>query len=89
MSENRAVIVGRRLKIWRDFHGLTQKELAKKLGRTQQYLSKCEQGKQLATTELLLDLCEMFDVDLGYFDPRRPGVEAMFKGRGEGKDRPG
>lgn len=50
------------LKIIRQFHGLTQAELALKLGMSKSYLSEIESGKKSVGYELLEKYSEFFDV---------------------------
>ncbi len=50
------------LKIIRQFHGLTQAELALKLGMSKSYLSEIESGKKSVGYELLEKYSELFDV---------------------------
>ena len=52
------------LKYYRQKNGLTQKQLAQKLGYTEKSVSKWEKGGAMPTAELLLKMAEIFNVSL-------------------------
>lgn len=55
-------MINRALKTIRQFHGLTQAELALKLEMSKSYLSEIESGKKSVGYELLEKYSELFDV---------------------------
>lgn len=55
-------MINRALKTIRQFHGLTQAELALKLDMSKSYLSEIESGKKSVGYELLEKYSELFDV---------------------------
>ena len=56
----------RRLKDLREDKDLLQKEVAKKLGISQQYYSQYEMGKYTMPIELLIILSQEYNVSLDY-----------------------
>jgi mRNA interferase RelE/StbE len=52
------------LKVFREYRGLTQKELAKAAGLGAVYLSQIETGKRRGSTETLRKLARALDLDL-------------------------
>lgn len=61
-KNNLAVCIGKNLKEARRFKNLTQKEVAVKLGMTQQQYSRFENGKfELNYAQILL-LCELYEI---------------------------
>ena len=57
--------------------GLSQEEVAKKLGRSQSYYTKMEKGKAGITLRNLLKLLEIFEIDYFEFNKK---VKKRFKG---------
>lgn len=57
-----AVMINRALKAIRQFHGLTQAELADKLGMSKSYLSEIESGKKSVGFDLLEKYSMLFDI---------------------------
>jgi len=55
-------MINRALKTIRQFHGLTQAELALKLNMSKSYLSEIESGKKSVGYDLLEKYSELFDV---------------------------
>lgn len=55
-------MINRALKTIRQFHGLTQAELALKLDMSKSYLSEIESGKKSIGYDLLEKYSELFDV---------------------------
>lgn len=55
-------MINRALKTIRQFHGLTQAELALKLDMSKSYLSEIESGKKSVGYDLLEQYSELFDV---------------------------
>lgn len=55
-------MINRALKTIRQFHGLTQAELALKLDMSKSYLSEIESGKKSVGYDLLEKYSELFDV---------------------------
>ena len=52
------------IRVWRDYRGLTQQQLAEKAGISKPYLSQLESGKRNGTTEVLSKLAEALQVSL-------------------------
>lgn len=52
------------LKHYRTHGGMTQRQLAEKIGYTEKSVSKWESGSGLPTVDILLQLCELFGVSL-------------------------
>ena len=52
------------LKVWREYRGLTQKELAKVAEISVPYLSQIETGKRTGSTAVLANLAEALDLTL-------------------------
>ena len=52
------------LRVWREYRGLTQQQLAAKAGISKPYLSQLETGKRNGTTEVLKKLAQALEVDL-------------------------
>lgn len=48
--------------------GLTQAEAARKLGRPQSFLSKCESGERRVEFVELLVLAELYGVNISFFE---------------------
>ncbi len=47
--------------------GLTQEEAARRLGKPQSFLSKCESGERRVDFVELLALAELYGVDISFF----------------------
>lgn len=56
---------------------LSQEDVAKKLGKTQSYYAKMENGKAEITLRNLLKLLEIFEIDFFEFNKK---VKKRFKG---------
>lgn len=52
------------IKVWREYRGLTQQELADKAGISKPYLSQIESGKRQGTVETLAAVARALDVPL-------------------------
>lgn len=52
------------IKVWRNYRGLTQAELAQKAGISVPYLSQIETQKRTGTTEVLLAIAKALNVTL-------------------------
>ena len=55
---------GNPIRIWRDYRGLTQQQLADKVGISKPYLSQLETGKRTGTTEVLSTLARALNLTL-------------------------
>lgn len=53
------------VKVFREYRGLTQKQLAEGAGLTQGYVSQIEAGTRVGTVEALKGIAEVLHVDLG------------------------
>jgi len=52
------------IKVWREYRGLTQQQLADKVKISKPYLSQIETGKRTGTTEILSAIAKTLDVSL-------------------------
>jgi DNA-binding XRE family transcriptional regulator len=52
------------IKVWRDYRGLTQQQLADAAGISKPYLSQIETGKRTGTTDILSAIAKALDVSL-------------------------
>jgi DNA-binding XRE family transcriptional regulator len=52
------------VRLWREHRGLTQQELAKRIGTSKPYLSQIENGKRKGTVETLKAIARALDVPL-------------------------
>jgi DNA-binding XRE family transcriptional regulator len=52
------------IKVWREYRGLTQQQLADVVGISKPYLSQLETGKRTGTTEVLSTIAEALNVSL-------------------------
>ena len=52
------------IKLWREHRGLTQQELARRVGISKPYLSQIETGKRQGTVETLSAIARSLDVPL-------------------------
>ena len=52
------------IKVWREYRGLTQQQLADKAKISKPYLSQIETGKRKGTTEILSAIAKALDVSL-------------------------
>jgi DNA-binding XRE family transcriptional regulator len=52
------------IKVWREYRGLTQQQLAEMVGISKPYLSQLETGKRTGTTEVLSTIAETLNVSL-------------------------
>ncbi|MBK6645450.1 MAG: helix-turn-helix transcriptional regulator [Anaerolineales bacterium] len=52
------------IKVWREYRGLTQQQLADKAGISKPYLSQIETGKRKGTTDILSAIAKALDVSL-------------------------
>ncbi|TWC74362.1 Zn-dependent peptidase ImmA (M78 family) [Pseudomonas sp. SJZ103] len=65
-----AVFDGASLRLARVFSGLALEEVAERVGKTRQYLHKLETGQGTPTEQLMGDLAEALDVEIGFFGSR-------------------
>ena len=60
------------IKVWREYRGLTQQQLADRIGISKPYLSQLETGKRTGTAEVLSAIAEALNVSLEQVaDPRK------------------
>ncbi|NJN82851.1 MAG: helix-turn-helix transcriptional regulator [Caldilineaceae bacterium] len=52
------------IRVWRDYRGLTQAQVAERAGISTPYLSQLESGKRTGTTAVLQAIAAVLDVDL-------------------------
>ncbi|MCA9865696.1 MAG: helix-turn-helix transcriptional regulator, partial [Anaerolineales bacterium] len=55
---------GQPIRVWREYRGLSQAEVAAKAGISGSYLSQLESGKRDGTTEVLSAIAAVLDVTL-------------------------
>ena len=63
--------VGLKIKEYRKYNRLTQKDLAEKLGITKQTVSRYEKGERKANQDILFALCDIFGVTIDDFFPSK------------------
>jgi transcriptional regulator with XRE-family HTH domain len=61
------VTIAKNLKMYRELFGLTQQELAKKIGSSVQTVAHWEQGLKVPRPEWLGALAKLYDVEVGVF----------------------
>ena len=61
------VLIGERLRIAREMNGLKQKEVAQKVGYSNQHFSSIELGKRSASLDLLLRLMKIYNKQPEFF----------------------
>lgn len=61
------VTVAKNLKMYRELFGLTQQEVARKIGSSTQAVAHWEQGLKIPRTEWLGALAKLYDVEVGVF----------------------
>lgn len=66
-----------RLRAARKRAGLTQAEVARKLGKPQSFVSKCESGERRVDCVELLAFSEIYEVDVSFFRPQSSGVPSL------------
>lgn len=64
------VFDGASLRLARVFSGLALEEVAEKVGKTRQYLHKLETGQGTPTDQLMHDLADALEVEVGFFAPK-------------------
>jgi DNA-binding XRE family transcriptional regulator len=52
------------IRVWREYRGYTQKELAESAGISKPYLSQIETGKRTGTTEVLSAIASALDLTI-------------------------
>ena len=58
----RKIDIGKNIKLLRDKHNLTQKQLAEQIGYTEKSISKWENGDGLPTLDVMIKLCDLFQI---------------------------
>ena len=58
------VLIGERIKFWRQQRGLTQEQLAEMVELTPGFISLVENGKKRASLETLLSICRALNITL-------------------------
>ena len=58
----RKIDIGRNIKLYREQHNMTQKQLAERIGYTEKSVSKWENNDGLPTLDVLLQLCDLFEL---------------------------
>ena len=59
----------KQLRVAREETGLTQVEVAKRLGRPQSFVSKCESGERRVDVVELEELAAIYEKPIGFFLP--------------------
>ena len=60
------IYYNQRLKELREFHEISQKEIASKLNISQQHYSMYELGKRILNAEQIIKICKEYDVSANY-----------------------
>ncbi len=55
-----------RLKEIREYHAISQKEIANNLGISQQHYSMYENGKRILNAEQIIKICKTYDISANY-----------------------
>lgn len=58
--------IGKRIRGFRRFLGLSQKEFGQKLGLSFQHISRYERGKIIPSGEILAKICEIYNINLNW-----------------------
>lgn len=58
------VLLGERIKLWRQYRNFTQEKLAEKVELTPGFISLMETGKKRASLETLIRLCKELEITL-------------------------
>jgi transcriptional regulator with XRE-family HTH domain len=68
---------------WREFRGLTQKQLGDRLGVASQTISRWETGERTADTDTLDAIAEALAVDTPalYRHPNQPSADELLRGQ--------
>lgn len=61
------VLIGERLRIAREMNGLKQKDVAQKVGYSNQHFSRIELGERSASLDLLLRLMKIYNKQPEFF----------------------
>ena len=69
-------LIGKRIRHRREVAGLSQEQLAERLGLSTNHISSMECGKSLLTTKRLLDLCDILGGTPNYYLLGEIGPEA-------------
>lgn len=69
--------VGALIRAWRDDHGVSQIELAKKLGVSQRWVSHVENGKPTLQLGLVLRVFNELSIDVFASPTREPGAQSQ------------
>ena len=59
--------IGRKIKELREIMGLTQEQVAQRIGVSKEYISMLEGGLRVPSLEVLYNLAQLFHQDVGYF----------------------
>jgi len=59
--------IGKKFKQLRELSGMTQEDVAKRLGVTNEYISMIESGKRTPSLEVLAKASKLFHCDIGFF----------------------
>ena len=66
------VTIAKNLKMYRELFGLTQQELARKIGSSVQTVAHWEQGLKIPRPEWFGALAKLYDVEVGIFFNQPP-----------------
>lgn len=55
-----------RIREERELQGITQKEMANRIGTSFQYYSKLETGRHIMTIERAIEICRILNISLDY-----------------------
>lgn len=71
------------LQEWRDHRGLTQEQLANRLGTTDVTVSRWETGRSLLSTDVMAAIAEALDIEPQalYRHPDTPSADELLRGQ--------
>jgi transcriptional regulator with XRE-family HTH domain len=65
--DDRDLLIGQRVKAYRDINGMSQTELGASIGVTFQQIQKYERGKNKVSVSRLIDICQILKTPLSSF----------------------
>lgn len=76
-------MVAERIKVLREGHGLTQAELARRLGVTRSGVNAWEMGVSVPSTQYIVELALLFEVSTDYLLGINSGATVSVEGLGD------
>jgi transcriptional regulator with XRE-family HTH domain len=70
------------LREWRDYRGLTQEQVADRIGTTKSSVSRWESSNRVPTLTVMAAYAEALDIELFqiFHDPARPSIDDLLNG---------